>query len=81
MPTFPFKLRATPGRAWIESAPDPSGIAQHYEHGRLERDGDGGSVIVRPQGRQGYIKLQANGQYSFRHYAGDLGTMSHGHCQ
>ena len=37
-------------------------------------------VILRPQGRAGYIKLLANGKYSFRHYSQDVGIMSYGQC-
>lgn len=78
--TFAFTLRTTPTSAWIESASDSSGIAQRYDNASVERASDGTYVILRPRGRDGYVKLDANGQYSFRHYANDLGTMSHGRC-
>jgi hypothetical protein len=80
MPTFPFKLRATPGRAWIESDADTSGISGLYKNARIDSDKDGAYVLFRPRAAAGYIKLLADGRYSFRHYAQDIGTMSHGHC-
>jgi hypothetical protein len=78
--TFPFKLRANSSRGWIESRSDTSGIRNLYENGRVDW-GEGDSyVILRPQGKEGYIKLLANGRYSFRHYVQDVGIMSHGQC-
>ena len=78
--TFLFKLRANSGRGWIESKSDTSGIRKSYENGSVDWGKDGRYVILRPQGREGYIKLLANGEYSFRHYSQDVGIMSHGRC-
>jgi hypothetical protein len=79
--TFPFKLRANSSRGWIESASDASAIQKPYENGSVDWGKEGTYVILRPQGREGYIKLLANGKYSFRHYSQDTGIMSHGHCR
>ena len=78
--TFPFTLRANSSRGWIESKSDTSGIRKSYENGSVDWGRDGTYVIVRPQGREGYIKLLANGKYSFRHYSQDVGIMSYGSC-
>jgi hypothetical protein len=78
--TFPFKLRTSARRGWIESGSDTSDIKEHYEDGRVDWGDDGTYVIVRPQGRNGYIKLFADGQYSVRHYTPNGGTMSYGRC-
>ena len=51
-----------------------------YEYGSVDWGKEGTYVILRPQGREGYIKLLANGRYSFRHYLQEVGIMSHGHC-
>jgi hypothetical protein len=80
IPTFPFKLRATSGRALIESEADTSGIGALYQDGRVEWGGDDTYIIVRPRRSNGYIKIFADGTYSFRHYSQDAATMSHGHC-
>jgi hypothetical protein len=78
--TFPFTLRANSSRGWIESKSDTSGIRKSYENGSVDWGKDGTYVILRPQGRAGYIKLLANGKYSFRHYSQDTGIMSYGSC-
>ena len=69
------------GRGWIESESDTAGILKSYANGSVDWGKDGAYVILRPQGRQGYIKLLANGKYSFRHYSQDVGIMSHGQCR
>ena len=78
--TFPFELRATFSHGWIESRSDTSGIKELYENGRIDWENEDAYVIFRPQGRNGYIKLLANGEYSFRHYSQNDATMSIGHC-
>ena len=78
--TFPFTLRANSSRGWIESTSDTSAIQKSYENGSVDWGKKGTYVILRPQGRAGYIKLLANGKYSFRHYSQDVGIMSYGSC-
>jgi len=79
--TFAFKLRVNARQGWIEPESDPSGIAPHYTSLSADRNDAEGYVIVRPQGANGYIRLLADGRYSFRHYSRDGGAMSHGHCR
>jgi len=79
--TFAFRLRANHRLASIEPESDPSGIAHLYTRLSADWDNAEGSVIVRPQGANGYLRLLADGRYSFRHYSQDGGTMSHGHCR
>lgn len=78
--TFPFKLRASPSRGWIESAADTSGVKERYENGRLDWEDAKTYVILRPREGNGYVKLLADGRYSFRHYSQGIGTMSYGRC-
>ena len=78
--TFPFKLRANSGRGWIEPTSETSAIQKPYENASVDWGKESTYVILRPQGRDGYIKLLANGNYSFRHYLQEVGIMSHGHC-
>jgi hypothetical protein len=80
IPTFPFRLRATSSHASIESKADTSGIWELYEDGRVEWGRDDTYIIVRPRRGNGYIKISADGTYSFRRYSGDAASMSHGHC-
>lgn len=78
---FPFKLRAAAPHVSIDTARDAAGIGEQYRGASLEWDGEGAYVVLLPKQAKGYIKLLADGSYSFRHYAQDLGTMSHGHCR
>ena len=77
---FPFTLRATDTQGSIEAAPETEGMRMAYQGGRVEWDGEGAYVIVRPRLSGGYVKLLADGTYSFRHYAQHLGVMSIGRC-
>ena len=79
-PAFPFTLRAARDDGSIESSADTSGIAADYQRGRVEWDDEGAYVILRPQHAAGYIKVLADGSYSFRHYTPSGGTMSRGQC-
>lgn len=78
--TFAFELKAQSDRGGIESAAGSAGIQALYEDGRVDWDPEAAYVILRARGTRGYIKLLADGRYSFRHYAQDTGLMSHGHC-
>ena len=78
--TFPFTLRATRTHGSIESAADTAGMTEQYENGRVEWSEEEGYVILRPHQTNGYIKMLADGRYSFRHYLQHDGTMSHGLC-
>ena len=73
-------LRANSSRGWIESTSDTSAIQKPYENASVDWGKEGTYVILRPHGIEGYIKLLANGKYSFRHYLQDAGIMSHGQC-
>lgn len=79
--TFPFKLRASGVAGTIESAPGTESVRGPYENGRAEWDPLGVYVIVLPRRGGGYIKLLADGGYSFRHYAQHGAAMSLGRCE
>lgn len=79
--TFPFKLRATAVVGTIEAAPGTESLRGPYEDGRVEWDPAGAYVIVLPRTGGGYIKLLADGGYSFRHYAQHGAAMSLGRCE
>ena len=78
---FPFDLRATRAEGSIESASDTTGMAKRYARARIEWDAAGEYVLLRPQEGNGYVKLLADGSYSFRHYEKEAATMSRGHCR
>jgi hypothetical protein len=80
LPTFAFKLRATPTHGSIEPAHETARFGEHYENGPVEWDAEGRYVILRPRLTRGYIKLLSDGSYSFRHYAQHAGVMSLGRC-
>lgn len=77
LPTFAFRLHAQDGRGWIEAG--THALREQYRDARVDRDED--AVILRPRHGAGYIRLLADGRYSLRHYAGDTGIMSYGHCR
>lgn len=79
--TFPFKLRATRTEGSIESASDTSGMSKRYARASIEWDAAGEYVLLRPKEGNGYVKLLADGRYSFRHYENETATMSRGHCR
>lgn len=79
--TFPFDLRATRTEGWIESAFDPTGMAKRYAPASIEWHEAGEYVLLRPKETNGYVKLLADGSYSFRHYEKETATMSRGHCR
>ena len=78
--TFPFKLTASAHLGTIDSAPDTEGVRAQYQNGRVEWDKEGTYVILFPRLAGGYIKLLADGTYSFRHYSRNMGVMSVGRC-
>jgi hypothetical protein len=78
---FPFRLRASRTQGSLETDADTAGVAEQYANGRVEWDGAKAYVIVRPREANGYVKLLADGTYSFRHYSRHAATMSRGHCR
>jgi hypothetical protein len=78
----PFTLQAAGSTAKAIAAAD--GVdnlpLRPYANARAEWDSQGAYLLLRPDGTQGYIKLQADGTYSFRHYVGAVGVMSIGRC-
>lgn len=79
--TFPFTLRASRTQGSIESTSDTEGITEQYENGGVEWNMEDGYVILRPHHTNGYIKMHADGTYSFRYYLEHVGTMSLGVCK
>lgn len=79
--TFPFVLRATRAEGSIESASDPAGMTKRYAQASIEWDAAGEYVLLRPRRGNGYVRLLADGSYSFRHYEEESATMSRGHCR
>jgi hypothetical protein len=78
--TFSFTLKANQSQGTIEPASGAESLAVQYADGRIEWDREGQYVILLPRLAGGYIKLLADGTYSFRHYAQDAGVMSIGRC-
>ena len=79
--TFAFKLRVVSGRGWIEAESEAADFQRLYSDARIEWSDAEGDVILRPREGPGYIKLQADGRFSFRHYPESAGIMAHGRCQ
>lgn len=74
-----FRLRASPPLVFIEAAAG-AGLPEPFDLGRAEWDGEGQYVILWPDTGNGYVKLLADGRYSFRHYSPHGAVMSVGRC-
>lgn len=81
LPTFPFTLRVNRARGAIESDPEHDALRKPFDDGPIEWEEGGASVILRPRIHSGYIKLLADGSYSFRHYTPHGAVMSIGRCR
>lgn len=77
VPTFAFRLHAQDERGWIETG--AHAVREQYRDARVHWSED--AVILRPRQGAGYIKLRADGRYSFRLYERHEGIMSYGHCR
>lgn len=78
--TFRFEVQVTGSDGHVRSGSDAHDIVEAYAGARVDRAAGDEYVILRPRGRDGYIKLQADGRYSFRYYLDGTGLMSHGRC-
>ena len=79
--TFPFALRARADQGSIESSSDTAGIGEIYTNGRVAWDSELSYVILRPHQGNGYIKLLADGTFSFRLYLQNASAvMTYGRC-
>lgn len=78
--TFAFKLKASQSRGTIEASSGAEDVAAPYADAHIEWDREGRYVILLPRLASGYIKLAADGSYSFRHYVQHTGVMSIGRC-
>lgn len=85
IPAFEFRLRVASSEGSIVPATavpaTPEAVYAPYAKARIEWDDAGAAVILRPAEGMGYVRLQADGRYSFRHYVGAAGVMSIGHCR
>ncbi len=79
--SFPFKLRATGARGTVESGVDTADVAAPYAAARVEWGDAAAYVIFWPAQGGGYVKLLADGSYSFRHYGSSGALMSRGECR
>jgi hypothetical protein len=78
----PFRVRAVGAKAQLDVAPaDNDDVHGPYANARVEWDPQGASALLSPEAGKGYIQLQADGRYSFRHYVQHQGVMSIGHCR
>lgn len=81
LPAFAFTLQARGNQARLTATgDDDDGIAQQYVRARVVDDAQNQSVLLLPEPARGYLKLQADGRYSLRHYQGHRGIMSIGQC-
>jgi hypothetical protein len=79
--TFPFRLRAGGTRGSIEAGPEAESLPALYENAGVEWDGQGRYAMLQPASASGYVKLLADGSYSFRYYRQHTGLMSIGLCR
>lgn len=79
--SFPFNLRAAGARGTIESGVDAADVAAPYAAARVEWGDAAAYVIFWPAQGGGYVKLLADGSYSFRHYGSAGALMSRGQCR
>jgi len=79
--TFGFTLRAAGAQATLAAGADGAGVAEPYARARVVHDAQNQSVLVLPDSTHGYLKLQADGRYSLRHYQAHQGIMSVGRCE
>lgn len=78
--SFAFRLRAAATQGSLESNPDDADVAAPYAQARVEWGEASAYVILRPQQGNGYVKLLADGSYSFRYYGPSGALMSRGEC-
>lgn len=79
--SFAFRLRAAGTQGALESHADDGDVARPYANARVEWGEAAAYVILWPQQGNGYVKLLADGSYSFRHYAPLGALMSRGECR
>jgi hypothetical protein len=78
----PFALRVRAAAAQLVVAPaDADDVHGPYANARAEWDPQGASLLLSPDAGKGYIHLQADGRYAFRHYVQHQGLMSIGRCR
>lgn len=73
--TFTFVVTMQDGQARVRAAP----VAGEVRSGPIEWTDDYAIVWLRPT--PDYIKVTADGSYSFRHYANGTAYMSYGNCR
>ncbi len=81
LPTFAFTLRASRAGASIEADAAHDALLHGYAQALVDWDAGGGYLLLRPRAEHGYLKLLADGSYSFRHYTSHGAVMSIGRCQ
>ena len=79
--TFSFKLRTTSGSNVVTLMVQDEENQRKYEGASSEWAGDGSYLVLSPRAANGYVKLQADGKYVFRHYIQGRGVMSLGQCK
>ena len=79
--TFVFTLRASGADAALAAMDGGAGIAEVYARLRVVPEAQDKAVLLLPESTSGYLKLHADGRYSFRHYVAHRGIMSSGRCE
>ena len=80
VPTFEFKLRTSGSTGRVQLLDAPEEFQRMYENADVEWGKDGDYVLLSPKATNGYLKLNADGKYVFRHYTRGVGIMSLGYC-
>jgi len=82
IPTFTFDVTVTNDRASLKQTTSiESSPATSPRSGPVSWADDNGYAIVRLRPTPDYLKIVADGSYSFRHYSDGTGYMSYGKCR
>ena len=79
---FAFTLRVSGDHARLTAMGDGDGsVAERFARARVVEEAGNPSMLLLPEPANGYLKLQADGRYSLRHYLERGAIMSWGRCR
>jgi hypothetical protein len=76
-----FRVSVRGESASVSAAPEADPVRQPYERARVVWGDAPADLIVQPASGPGYLRIDAAGRYSWRHYVGPTGVMSIGSCR
>ena len=78
---FGFRVSLRGGVATLSAGPEAEAVYRPYERAQAIWDDAPAQLIVQPASGPGYLRIDAAGRYSWRHYVGPTGVMSIGSCR